>query len=385
MRVLISSTYFYPYSSGLSVYALRLAEGLAERGHDVVVLTSQFKDELDRLEEYGKFKIVRVPVLAKLSKGVLMPTLYKIAREWIKWADVVNLHLPQFESILLSQLANKFRKPVLVTYHCDLIVSGGGVLDILAVKVTNKIGEKVVENASLIVQNSLDYAEHSPVLSRFLEKVIEVPTPVKMSTTPGEKVDAFRQKFGIKKDEKVIGLAGRVAAEKGYEYLAMALPAILEVYPEARVVHAGAWKSVVGEQGYQAQVEGYIQPFGQKWTSLGYLSDEDFESFFAACDVLMFSSLNATESYGIVQIEAMTQGTPVVATDLPGVRQPVLQTGLGKIVPIKNPIAIAEAVVEIFNKGQTARFVPADFLEKFKQPAVARYYEELFALLVNDD
>ncbi|HBO34715.1 MAG TPA: glycosyltransferase family 1 protein, partial [Anaerolineaceae bacterium] len=83
MRVLISSTYFYPYSSGLSVYAFRLAESLAERGHDVVVLTSQFNDELDRLQEYGKLKIVRVPVLAKLSKGVLMPTLYKIARKWI--------------------------------------------------------------------------------------------------------------------------------------------------------------------------------------------------------------------------------------------------------------------------------------------------------------
>ncbi len=46
MRILISSTYFYPYSSGLSVYALRLAEGLAERGHEVVVLTSQYEKSL---------------------------------------------------------------------------------------------------------------------------------------------------------------------------------------------------------------------------------------------------------------------------------------------------------------------------------------------------
>ena len=385
MRILISSTYFHPYSSGLSVYALRLAEGLAELGHEVVVLTSQFKDELDELESYGIVKIVRVPVVMRLSKGVLMPTLTKIARKWISWADVVNLHLPQFESLFLSQIAKKLGKPVLVTYHCDLVVSGVGFVDRMAVKVTSEIGKKVLENANLIVQNSLDYAEHSPVLSQFLEKVIEVPTPVKVKTVSVERVFAFRQKFGIRKDEKVIGLAGRVAAEKGYEYLAMALPAIFEVYPETRVVHAGAWKSVVGEQAYQAQVEGYIQPFGQKWISLGYLSDEDFEVFFAACDVLMFSSLNATESYGIVQIEAMTQGTPVVASDLPGVRQPVLQTGLGKIVPIKNPFAIANAVIEIFNKGEEARFVPIEFLEKFQQEAVVKQYDSLLALLVNYD
>lgn len=385
MKVLISSTYFYPYSSGLSVYALRLAEGLTELGHEVVVLTSQLKPGLHKLDAYGNVKIVRVPVLARLSKGVLMPGLLKAARKWIEWADVVNLHLPQFESILLSQIARNQGKPVLVTYHCDLVLSGGGLLDRLAVKVTTEIGKNVLRDASLIVQNSLDYAENSPILNHVLEKVVEVPTPVKVKTVSNEKIESFRQKFAITKNEKIIGLAGRVAAEKGYEYLAMAFPAILDMFPESRVIHAGAWKSVVGEQAYQAQVERYIQPFGQKWTSLGYLTDEDFEAFFAACDVLMFSSLNATESFGIVQIEAMTQGTPVVASDLPGVRQPVLQTGLGKIVPIKNPESIAEAVIEIFEKGEKARFVPAEFLVKFQQDAVARHYEELLALLVNRD
>ena len=385
MKVLISCTYFYPYSSGLSVYALRLAEGLAERGHEVVVLTSQFKGELEKLEAHGKFNIVRVPVVTRLSKGVLMPALIKTAKKWIEWADIVNLHLPQFESLLLSHLARRSNKPVLVTYHCDLVLSGGGMVDRLAVKVTTEFGKQVLKDANLIVQNSLDYAENSPILSQFLEKVVEVPTPVKVKTVSNDGVEAFRQKFGIRKDDKVIGLAGRVASEKGYEYLAMALPAILEAYPEARVVHAGAWRSVVGEQAYQTQVERYIQPFGQKWMSLGYLSNEDFEAFFAACDLLMFSSLNATESFGIVQIEAMTQGTPVVASDLPGVRQPVLQTGLGKIVPIKDPDAIAKAVEKVFGQGEKARFIPAEFLEKFQQDAVARHYEELLALLVNHD
>jgi glutathione S-transferase len=75
----------------------------------------------------------------------------------------------------------------------------------------------------------------------------------------------------------------------------------------------------------------------------------------------------------------------VVASDLPGVRQPVLQTGLGKIVPIKDSDAIAKAVDEVFGQGEKARFIPAEFLEKFQQDAVARHYEELLALLVNHD
>ncbi len=210
-----------------------------------------------------------------------------------------------------------------------------------------------------------------------MEKVVESPTPIIVKTVSEERAEKFRLEHGIAKTDKVIGLAGRVASEKGYEYLAMAFPSILEKFSEARIVHAGAWKSVVGESAYQSQIEAYIRPFGgEKWRNLGFLSDNDFEAFFAVCDVLVFTSLNRTESYGIVQLEAMTQGTPIVASDLPGVRQPVRQTGLGgRIVPMRDPNAIAVAVIEILGEGRQARFVPKEFLEKFQQEAVARRYE----------
>ncbi len=382
MKILISSTYFYPYSSGLSVYALRLMEGLADLGHEVVVLTSQYKKELALSERFGKALIVRVPVAAKISKGVLMPSLSKVAEQLIDWADVVNIHLPQFEGILISRIAKKKGKPVLATYHCDLVMKGA--LNKIAGSVTTMLGKEVLKNANLIVQNSLDYAENSPVLMSYLGKIVEVPTPIKVQTLPRKNAEAFRHKFGIKKNEKVIGLAGRVATEKGFEYLVMAMPAILAAYPQARVIHAGSWKSVVGEEKYQKLIERFIHPLGDKWEALGYLNDEDFEAFFAACDVLVFSSLNATESFGIVQIEAMAQGTPVVASDLPGVRQPVLQTGLGKLVPLRDSDAIAQAVIEILNKGEEARFVPSDYLVKFQQAEVAKHYESLISLLVNN-
>ena len=79
MKVLIASTYFAPYSSGLSVYAFRLAEGLAELGHDVVVLTSRYKPELPLEESAHGFRIVREPVSWHISKGVLMPGLRRTA------------------------------------------------------------------------------------------------------------------------------------------------------------------------------------------------------------------------------------------------------------------------------------------------------------------
>ena len=381
MRVLITSTYFHPYSSGLSVYALRLARGLAELGHEVCVLTSQYDPKLAPEETLAGFRVVRVKVGTKLSKGVLMPGFHTQAKKWIAWADVVNVHMPQFESVVIARLAKRAKKPLVVTYHCDLVMSGGW-FSRLAGWVTTQLGKWTLKRAQVIVQNTLDYAENSAVLKPYLEKVVEVPTPVDSLEPVPEEAISFRLRFGLMESDKVLGLAGRVASEKGYEHLAQALPLVWQKYPSARVVHAGSWKGVIGEEAYLAKVEQMIQPFGDKWKSLGFLSDEDFMRFFAACDLLVFSSLNATESFGIVQIEALSQGTPVVASDLPGVRQPVFRTGIGRIVPVRDAESLAKGIISILEEGPGARKVPEAYLGQFDQKKVAERYQEIYSSMV---
>ncbi|HOF25191.1 MAG TPA: glycosyltransferase, partial [Anaerolineaceae bacterium] len=71
MKILISATYFEPYKSGLSIYALRVAQGLVKLGHEVVVLTSQFTPDLPLEEDIDGVKVVRIPVLLRISKGVI--------------------------------------------------------------------------------------------------------------------------------------------------------------------------------------------------------------------------------------------------------------------------------------------------------------------------
>lgn len=384
MKILISSTYFEPYKSGLSIYALRVARGLVALGHEVVVLSSRYDSDLPLEEDLDGVRVVRVPVGMRLSKGVIMPSLKRVACEWVRWADVVNLHLPQFESFVLSRLTKRYRKPLVVTYHCD-IVAGKSWFEKLAVWGTSLLGRLSLKRASLIVQNTMDYARHSPVLKHYLDKTVEIPTPVNVSRISSQAVADFKARFGIQPNDIVLGLAGRVAREKGYEYLAESLPLVWERFPQARVVHAGAWKGVIGEQVYQDQVTALVAGFGEKWQSTGFLSDEDFLAFFGACDLLVFTSLNSTESFGIVQIEAMSQGTPIVASDLPGVRQPVLETAMGKIVALRNVNAMVSAIIEVLDDPKYHnRPIPEKYLAQFAQHEVALRYSDAFERLVDE-
>jgi glycosyltransferase involved in cell wall biosynthesis len=103
-------------------------------------------------------------------------------------------------------------------------------------------------------------------------------------------------------------------------------------------------------------------------------------------DVLVLSSINSTESFGMVQVEAMICGTPVVATDLPGVRQPVGSTGMGRVVPIRDAHALAEAVIDMLRDPRPADPLANAALANFySSEAVAKAYEALYRKVLGQD
>jgi len=120
MRILTVLTYYRPHTSGLTIYAERLAKALARRGHQVTVLTSQYERSLPREEQVDGVRIVRAPVMWRVSKGVIMPTFGFLATRLVLSHDVVHLHLPQFDAAGIALRGRLLRKPTVITYHCDL-------------------------------------------------------------------------------------------------------------------------------------------------------------------------------------------------------------------------------------------------------------------------
>lgn len=380
MKVLIVLTYYRPHTSGLTIYAERLARGLARRGHEVTVMTSRYDRSLPLEEEREGVRVVRVPVAFRVSKGVIMPTFGLVATRLVRTHDVVSLHLPQFDAAGVAARARLMGKPCTLTYHCDLKLPAGP-FNGLVNQVVNVMNFLAGLLADRVVAYTEDFALHSPYLSRFARKVVVIPPPVELPPATEEEIRAFAQRVGLNGRGPVIGMAARLAAEKGVEVLLEALPRILEVYPDARVLFAGQYQNVLGEEAYARRLAPLFARYRDRWTFLGVLSPKEMAAFYPNLDVIVVPSLNSTESFGLVQVEAMLCGTPSIASDLPGVRQPVLQTGMGEIVPVGDSRALAEAILRVVrNRGRYLR-PREEIAQRWSTERTAEAYEALFEAL----
>ncbi|MBE3067674.1 MAG: glycosyltransferase family 4 protein [Chloroflexi bacterium] len=383
MRILTVLTYYRPHTSGLTIYAERLARAFAKRGHQVTVMTTRYDKSLPRDEMMDGVRVIRVPVVLRISKGVIAPTFGLVATKLVWQHDVVQLHLPQFDAPGMALRARLFGKPVVLTYHCDLLLPPG-----LFNRFVNLVMQFQNNMAALLADHLVtytqDYADNSAYLSRYRLKLTPFLPPVVLPPAESGSVEAFAGTYQTRQQRPVIGMVTRFAAEKGVEVLLDALPAVLEEYPHVQVLFAGQYQNVMGEQVYADRLMPRIKKYEEMgcWKFLGNLSQQQLAAFYPNMDVLVVPSLNSTEAFGLVQVEAMMNNVPCVASALPGVRRPVQMHAMGKVVPIGDSSALTEALLEIFAKKEKYRCDTAALVKLYEPDTVAAEYEKLFEKLM---
>ncbi|HSL30699.1 MAG TPA: glycosyltransferase family 4 protein [Anaerolineales bacterium] len=383
MKILTVLTYYRPHTSGLTIYAERLARAFVKRGHQVTVLTMQYDPSLLLEETMDGVKIVRVPVAARVSKGVIAPTIGLVATKLVAQHDVVQMHLPQFDAPGIALRGRLFGKPAVLTYHCDLLLPPGFFNRFVnaVVDFQNNMAGKL---ANHIVTYTQDYADHSPYLSRYASKLTPILPPVELPDPLPGAVEAFAEKHHTRQRRPVIGMAARFAAEKGVEVLLDALPIILKKYPKAQVLFAGTYQNVMGEQAYSDRLMPRIREYeiGGHWAFLGNLDPVEMAAYYPNLDVLTVPSLNSTEAFGLVQIEAMMNGVPSVPSALPGVRQPVLMHGMGRVAQIGDSADLAACLLEVLDEPEKHRGDIESIKKAYNPDSIAAEYEKLFARLI---
>ena len=342
MRILHTVTYYHPHWTGLAKVVRLLAEGHAARGHEVTVLTSRHSPDLPRREVLNGVTVYRLAALARISRGMLMPSFPTAAHALIGEHDVVHVHIPMLETWLVTEMARRKGVPSVVLNHGDLIMPAGPFNQFIQ-RTLRALMTRGLEAATAVTVHTEDYAQHSEFVWPFHDKLHCIFPPEEIPVANPEGVRALRERLGLG-EAPVVGFAGRFVEEKGFDYLLRAVPLVAAEIPDIRFVFAGE-RFVAYERFYEQWAHLFEQQ-RDRVIPLGLLHDpQDLADFFAMCDA--FTIPSRTDCFPSVQVEVMMSGTPVVTTDIPGARVAVQVTGAGLLVEPRNPRALADGIIQV--------------------------------------
>ena len=230
-----------------------------------------------------------------ISPGMIS-TLRKICREY----DIIHVHHPD-PMACLALLCSGYKGRVLLHWHSDIQKQK------MLLRLYRPLQDWLLRRAEIVVGTSPVYLAESPYLKKVQDKTVCLPIGVEPMRPAEKEVEAIQKKY---RGKKIVFSLGRLVHYKGYRFLV-----------EAARYLDGSYIILIGGTGVlKEELQAEIETLGlqKRVELLGRVSDEELPAYYGACKVFCLSSVQKTEAFGIVQIEAMSCGKPVVATDIPG-------------------------------------------------------------------
>ena len=358
MKILHVGKYYPPYHGGMETVLWNISTGLLDRDHDLAVLVSGLtadrnEDVVSGTETGRSGRLVRVPRFGVVNSQPILPTLLLELRRLLDEfsPDLVQLHFPNpllaVAWLALERLVGPPATVLTVWYHADITRQRlGGRLVAPAVRAC-------LDRACGICVSSRSLLDGSPYLRPFTRKTAVIPFGI----APEPWIDIQARGDGP------FLFVGRLVRYKGL----MTLLAALARVPDARL-------TVIGEGPLRGRLSEELSRLGlaDRVDLLGTVSQAVFRNHLADARALVLPSLDRSETFGLVQLEAMAAGVPVVASDLPsGVGEVGLSDQTGLLVPPGDSAALAAAMARLQNDARLARNMGQAarrrFLERFRR------------------
>jgi rhamnosyl/mannosyltransferase len=341
MKILHVYKDYFPVLGGIENYVRQLAEHMVAQRHEVEVLVTNPAPRTVRENRAG----VKITKAARFAKIASAPLSIMLPLEFLRHyysanpPDIIHLHTPYpvgEMAFLVSSWLPRFgrkRPRVVLTYHSD-VVKQRRILKFYA-----PFLRMVLRRVDKIIATSPNYIQSSSFLKPVEARVAVVPLATdveRFGKADPELVKDLRERHAAQ-NQVLLLFAGRLRYYKGLQFL-------LEAMPQVR---AGAKLLIIGvgpmEQELKAQAE-RLQ-LGERAVFLGEISDAELPAYYAASDIFILPACERSEAFGIVQLEAMASGKPVISTELgTGTSYANLNGETGLVVPPANPPALAEAI-----------------------------------------
>lgn len=342
MKIVMVTNTFTPHVGGVAHSVERFTAEYRRAGHQVLVIAPTFEGEDEQRPD-----VVRIPALQHFNGSdfsVPMPIPRLVASKIQEFEpDIVHSHHPFLLGDTALRVASWRDIPVVFTHHT------------LYERYTHYVPVDPSRLACFVIELTTGYCNLCDAViapSRSIEQLLRergvtapirvVPTGIDLDRFRSGDGTAFRLAHGIPAGACVVGHVGRLAEEKNLSFLAAAVGRFL-------ATRAGARFLVIGEGPSAEKIARLFSERGlqDRLLAVGRRTGRELADAYAAMDVFAFASHSETQ--GIVLVEAMAAGVPVVAVDAPGVREVVRDGGNGRLLPRDSEVEFASALRSVVN------------------------------------
>lgn len=290
---------FYPICGGVEKVAYDLMSGLSEQNVYCDMMCAATSGESRTISVNEHAKVICCHTLAKVAATMISPAMIFALKKVQDQYDIIHVHHPD-PMACLALLLSGYKGKVVLHWHSDIQKQR------ILLRLYSPLQKWLIRRADKIVGTSPVYLSESPFLRKVQHKTVCLPIGVDPMCPDAAGVRKIKDRY---KGKKIIFSLGRLVTYKGYEFLIAATKYLKDNYM-ILIGGTGALREKLQEEINSMHLRGKVK-------LLGHVSDEELPSYYGACDVFCLSSVQKTEAFGIVQIEAMSCGKPVVATKIP--------------------------------------------------------------------
>ncbi len=339
MRIAMFSDTYTPQINGVVTSINTFMHELRSQGHEVYIFGPQLSGVT---ENDFEFRFQSAPYLFHSEQRLIYPYSRKLKQFKDLEIDIIHSHTPFSMGWLALRLAKKHNIPLVHTYHTlfteyvHYVPLGQGIMQ----WVTKRISRNYCNSCQLVITPS--QAMKKELESYGVRSPIEViPTGIDVSMRAKGKAELARERYGIAPDVKILLYAGRLGKEKNVDFLLRAFRKVVKKDDKVMFV-------IAGDGPYRKNLEWLTRAFHleDKVYFTGYLNKEDLASLYKASALFLFASV--TETQGLVILEAMDIGTPVVAVNAMGVADAIGDDRGGLASPL-DPHVFAEKVLTLLH------------------------------------
>ncbi|MBU3941565.1 MAG: glycosyltransferase, partial [Nanoarchaeota archaeon] len=304
MKIGIFTNVYKPISNGVVSSISALKQGLEESGHDVYIFTPKhpkFKDNEKRI-----FRIESIKFPSKEKYRLSLP-IFRKSVNIIKQLDIIHTQHPFIMGNYASFFADIYNKPLVFTHHtqyekCTHYIP-------FEQKITKKFTRWIVKNyankCDCVIAPSESIKEIL-VKQKIKSKIVTIPTGIDLNIYGNPREGLIRKKYNIRPEQKLLVYAGRIAKEKNIEFLLCAFRHILNKRPNTYLM-------LVGKRNRKNYLVDIIKKFNLQTSVFLVGHSNAVQNYYGAADLFVFSSVSETQ--GLVLVEAMAAGTPIIAID----------------------------------------------------------------------